>query len=249
MAVIPVLPSPAMLLRRMSASLDSPRITVSRNAADPMLRVRVETGRGSLVVQLANAPDDTAEIQWTQNGVPLAGQTSPLLHLAALTADDTDIYYALLTLAGGTVRSQPFLLVVVAGIPLLNWSARGLVTPEHPLIGGFVIGRPAGPLASKRYLFRAVGPTLARLGITAPLGHPTVELVRRGAKWDGWESVAAGSAALQDAQKRVGAFALDDGAPEFVGIGRLPPGPCTVIVRGGPDERGEVLLDLYELPD
>lgn len=243
------LPPPAALMRRMTGQNDSPRVTLSANASDPLLRVRVESVRGHVIVHLpADLPADTA-VQWTQNGVPIPGATGSMLHLASVTSDATDLYWAQLHSPGGEARSQSFLLVVVAGHPVLNWSVRGFVAPEHPLTGGCVIGRGIGPVGTKRYLIRGVGRTLARFGVTNPVRQPVVEVLRRGAKWEGLEILDATAASAVEAQQRVGAFALEEPATEFVAIGRLPPGPYTIVGRPAAGDSGELLLELYELPD
>ncbi len=248
MATSSEIPAPALLMRRMTGNIDSPRATVSRTASDPLLRFRVEAGRGNLLVQLAGGADGTAGIQWTQNGRPIEGQTGPFLHLAGLTPDDTDLYHALIRSAAGEVPSQSFLVVVVPGHTLVNWSARGQVSAAQPLIGGFVVGRGVGPVGNKRYLLRAVGPTLARFGVVHPVAHPTLSLMRRGAKWEGIERIDPAGKQAVEWQKNVGAFALDDPAAEFVAVASLPPGPYSIVATGEAGATGEVLVEIYELP-
>ena len=244
-------PKPAQLMRRMAPRSEAAVPTISRDAGEPMLRFQVEMTRGSLVVQLAPAPaggEDVA-IQWTQNGTPIKGETGTALHLAALTADDGDVYYALLRSASGETRSQSFLVVVVSGNPLLNFSMRGLVVGSaKPLIAGFVVGRAAGPIKNKRYLIRVVGTSLRRFGVTETLSHPVAALHRGKVKYRELVQSDEQIALAREWEPKVGAFALEANATEIVGVVDLPPGPYSLVVTGGEGESGEVLLEIYEIP-
>lgn len=199
-------------------------------------------------MQLASDGTETTSIQWTQNGVPIAGQTGPILHLAGLTTDDADIYYATLSSPNGETRSQSFLLVVGPGNPLLNFSMRGHVTPAKPLIAGFVVGRIPGNSRHKRYLIRVVGSSLRRFGVTETLSRPTAVLHRGRAKLTELVRSDEQSALGREWSQKVGAFALDEAAAELVNVMELSPGPYSVIVNGAEGESGEVLVELYETP-
>lgn len=241
-------PKPALLMRRISRVFDGHVVTLSRDANAPMLRLPVEQTRGRLVVSLAAGEADPAAIQWTQNGVPIRGQTGPTLHLAGMTMDDGDVYYALIGSAAQQTRSQAFLVVVVAGNPLLNLSARGQVSPGQPLIAGFVIGRVPGPVEPKRYLVRAVGPSLRRFGSTETITHPTVALHRGQAKVHDLVKREEDAVFVREWQPKLGAFALDPDTAELVAVVQLEPGPYTLVVSGGESESGQVLIEIYEIP-
>lgn len=246
--VTPSIPKPAQLMRRINRAMDASSATLSRDPTSPMLRFQVEMTRGSLVVTLAAGDQEPGAIQWTQNGVILRGQTGPSLHLAGLTFDDGDVYYALIGSAPVQTRSQSFLVVVLPGNPLLNQSARGHVTAGNPLIAGFVVGRMAGPIKSKRYLIRAIGPSLRRFGITETLAHPTVALHRGQSKLRDLVRSEEHAAFVREWQPKLGAFALERDTSELVDVIELEPGPYSLVVTGGEGEQGMVLIEIYEMP-
>ena len=250
-AAIPFPPKPAQLMRRMAPRSEAAVPTISRDAGEPMLRFQVEMTRGSLVVQLAATPqgDEGVAIQWTQNGTPIKGQTGTAMHLAALTPDDGDVYYAILRSASGESRSQSFMVVVIPGNPLLNFSTRGFVVGStKPLIAGFVVGRAAGPIKNKRYLIRVVGASLRRFGVAETLSYAAAALHRGKVKYRDLVRSDEQVALAREWEPKVGAFALEADSMETVAVVDLPPGPYSVVVIGGEGESGEVLLEIYEIP-
>lgn len=242
-------PAPAALMRRMTSSVPVERVAVSCDGSAPLLRCAVEAGRGGLTIELGPPPEGEHEIQWTQNGVPIAGQTAGALRLAALTADDSDVYFATVRSAAGTQRSQAVLVVVVPGSPLLNVSARGRVTAEQPLIMGFAIGRVPGRVANKRYLLRVVGGSLRRFGVAGTAGRPRATLHRGRAVFRELVRSTEEAAQAREWAERVGAFALDEAADELVAVLVLPAGGYSLVVIGGEGAAGEVLAEVYELPE
>jgi hypothetical protein len=239
-------PVPAVLFRRMTTTDHSGIQIISRNSSAPLLRFAVEAVRGSLKVQLDTAPEE-GSIQWTQNGVPIVGQTGPSLHLASLAPEDGDVYYALLRSASGEIRSQSFLVVVVPGYPLLNFSARAWVSPTQPLIGGFVVGRVPGPIKKKHYLIRAIGGSLQKFGVANPVAHADLTLHRGKVKQPDPVQDEKHAALVREWEQKVGAFVLEPGAADKVAIVELSPGPYSFVVTGGPAESGEALLEIYEI--
>ncbi|HUR59484.1 MAG TPA: hypothetical protein VM029_17335 [Opitutaceae bacterium] len=140
---------------------------------------------------------------------------------------------------------------VAAALPVpagafVNVSARCTVSPGQPAIVGFILQ----PGAARRLLLRAVGPSLAQFGVAHPLSRPTLKLVERtgNAVALAVRGEACGALSLAFATERCGAFALAAGAGDFAGIAEVAPGSYSVIVDGGANSGGEVLIEVYEVP-
>lgn len=129
----------------------------------------------------------------------------------------------------------------------VNLSVRAYVRPaEGSLVGGFVIHGPA----HKRLLVRAVGPTLARLGLGNVLEDPLLTIysgTKVIATSDQWEAAPALDA-IRTATTRVGAFQLGDGSSDAAMLVTLAPGAYTVEVRCKDASEGVALLEIYDLP-
>ncbi len=127
---------------------------------------------------------------------------------------------------------------------LVNLSCRARVgTGSDILIAGFVLRGTE----SKRMLIRAVGPTLAELGVTGVLTNPKLDVINQSTgaivatneKWD--PSLAA-------VFSEVGAFALQANSLDAALVVNLPPGGYTAQVSGGSNAVGVALVEVYELP-
>lgn len=239
-------PLGATLPRRMTRHLALGPQLLSENPATPMARYHVEENRGGLELEvepeLANRPG----FQWSQNGTPIPAAHSARLVLSDLVAGDTDIYFAAWDSTGDAEsdRSQSCLVVVVPGLTLTDQSARALVTPDHPFIVGFVIGRSSGSTANRRYLLRVLGPALAQFEVPDGLAKPKVSLFRRGKPCDHlWQTDADFAATWSP---RVGAFALSDPEEEFVASAALPAGHYTLHVESSNGQSGQVLVEIYQ---
>ncbi|HEY0945872.1 MAG TPA: hypothetical protein VGD81_11420 [Opitutaceae bacterium] len=130
--------------------------------------------------------------------------------------------------------------------PLVNLSARAQVSPGLPVISGFVIHDEA-----RTVLIRAVGPTLAGLGVPQPLADPILTLFKGSTPHyenDDW-STRPDAAEIVERSKQIGAFALPAGSKDAALLLELPPGQYTAHARSrieGPS--GEVLLEIYAVP-
>jgi hypothetical protein len=152
------------------------------------------------------------------------------------------------------VSGQDYFVLAVADRPkldigaVLNLSARGAVAPGgDPLIGGFVVEDHP-----RRVLLRGVGPTLAPLGVGAPLPNPVIALFRAGQQAafssnDDWAQQANASE-IESASASVGAFALPRTSKDAVLLVELPPGAYTVHVTSRDETGGTALLEVYMLP-
>lgn len=126
----------------------------------------------------------------------------------------------------------------------LNLSTRGFVTAADPLIAGLNV--PAGETRS--VLLRAIGPGLARFGLTNALARPTLSLFR------GATVVATASAMIDDssaaaltaAAARVGAF--EAAAQDAALVTTLASGAWTLVVSTADATPGTALVEAYVLP-
>jgi peroxiredoxin len=126
---------------------------------------------------------------------------------------------------------------------LVNLSCRARVgTGGDVLIAGFVVrGAP------RRLLIRAVGPTLASLGVTGTLADPRLEITSQAtgaivASNDDWD------ATLAPTFTSVGAFALGSGSKDAAVVVTLPPGGYTAQVSGVGSTTGVAIVEVYDLP-
>jgi hypothetical protein len=132
-----------------------------------------------------------------------------------------------------------------APVRLVNVSTSGFVgSGEQALVPGFFVGGTA----PKQLLIRAVGPGLTQFGVGGVLADPQLSLVPLGQDFtvsanDNW----GGSAALQAAFGRAGAFSLPAGSRDAALLVRLPPGGYTVVVSGVGGSTGTALVEIYDL--
>ena len=106
-----------------------------------------------------------------------------------------------------------------------------------------------GNTAPADLLVRAVGPSLAPLGVGSPLSNPRIELARAEvnvAANDDWQ----GDPALQNAFARAGAFPLAEStSADAALVATATAGDYTARVRAANDAAGTVLLEAFVLPN
>jgi hypothetical protein len=137
---------------------------------------------------------------------------------------------------------EVFDLDQAANSRLGNISTRGFVgTGDNVLIGGTIVGPSNGN--SSPVLVRAVGPSLASLGVVNPLQDPTLELHdANGALFafnDNWKDVQ------QEEIKATGHTPSDDN--ESAIFLALAPGGWTAIVRGKNGATGVALVEVFNV--
>ena len=134
-----------------------------------------------------------------------------------------------------------------SSLNVINASTRAFVgVGDSVLIPGFVISGTG----SLKLLIRAVGPTLAALGVPGALADPTITLYRGAtalATNDNW-SGATNAAEIAATAAAVGAFALPAGSKDAALVTTLPAGNYTAIVSGVGDTTGTALVELYVVP-
>jgi hypothetical protein len=126
---------------------------------------------------------------------------------------------------------------------LANISTRAVAeTGNNVVIGGFILGGDAG---DPRIIIRAIGPSLASLGIANPLADPTLEL-RDGngmliAFDDNWRDNPAQAALIMAA-----GFQPQNDLEAAIAA-TLPPGAYTAVVAGRNAGTGVALVEVYNL--
>ncbi|MEO7167801.1 MAG: hypothetical protein ABI787_05445 [Spartobacteria bacterium] len=151
---------------------------------------------------------------------------------------------AAITYARTALASSP-----VTSSGLLNVSTRLQVgLGDKVAISGFIISGSG----TKKVIVRALGPSLGKSGIAAPLANPFLELHDETgaviATNDNWETTQLGGVITGDQQDLIRAATLaPTDSTEAALIADLIPGFYTAIVRGANQETGVGLAEIYDL--
>lgn len=122
-----------------------------------------------------------------------------------------------------------------------NISSRAQVlTGQNVLIAGFIVGGTQ----SKQVVVRAIGPSLAPLGIANPLADPTLEL--RNANGALVQSNNNWQQQNPNAQTISNRGLAPDQPRESALLAALSPGSYTAIVRGVANDTGTALVEVYD---
>jgi hypothetical protein len=124
---------------------------------------------------------------------------------------------------------------------LANNSGRGFVgTGDDVLISGFIVG----DVASATVVVRAIGPSLASSGVSAPLSDPTLTIYDVNgsviASNDNWQDNVNGIEIQQNGLAPANAL-------ESATVLHLPAGAYSAIVRGANGGTGVALVEVYDL--
>ncbi|MBE2213569.1 MAG: immunoglobulin domain-containing protein [Opitutaceae bacterium] len=243
-----------LLIRAVGPTLG--RLGVPNPLADPRLVLkRFDAGTNAYVDVLTNDDWGTAS-----NAAEIMS-TASSLNAFSLNAGSTDAA-ALVDLAPGRYTvvadgkggadglSIVELYDADAGTPtarMVNISNRGYVgVGGEIMIPGFVVSSEG----SRTFLIRAVGPSLARFGVTGVLANPQLT-VFRGADPiltnDDWDGIA-GSATTASVAAQVSAFSLSAGSADAAFVVTLPPGAYTVQASGVGGTTGVALVEVYLVP-
>lgn len=210
--------------------------------------VSQEVAGGSTVVFSA-AATGAASYSWRKNGTPIPGATGTLLVFFGATAADVGTYSVVAQNAAGASLSSSASLVFSANPDVGRLGNLSILTdvsvanPEFTV--GVVVGGD-GTLGTKPLLVRAVGPSLAPLGVTGALPDPRLEMFAGStvvASNDDW----AGAPALAATFTQVGAFAFTGISSKDAAIfnAATPAQAYTIQVRGG-GTTGQVIAELYD---
>jgi len=239
------------------------RRVVGRYAPTPPPAVLRMPPGSSLQLTIPFADSEITSVVWFKNGVQLPAQTSTL-RLSNVSTADSGIYVAVVQRPDVEIPflhenfSENLLIRVEedSAKSLLALACRSTITPASPtLIGGFTLGG-SGPL--QRVLIRAVGPSLKKLGVTAPLAKPSLKLFDA----SGAELPLDVPTELVDFDlpenarglawrmaPHLGALPLDQFTDDFAIVLTLPANVYTCHVSAADGGTGDVLLEIYHLPD
>jgi len=136
---------------------------------------------------------------------------------------------------------------VASNVRLVNMSIRTEAgAGDNVVITGFNVSGDA----PKRLLIRAIGPELGNFGVAGALSNPVLSLYRNiggvqeeVALNDDW---GTGATAVNDVSSQVGAFPMTAGSQSAAMVVWVAPGTYTAIVRSGSEEKGVVIVELYE---
>ena len=128
---------------------------------------------------------------------------------------------------------------------LANISTRGFVDVDsNVMIAGVIVGPPGG--TSAKILARALGPSLADLGVPGALVDPTIDLVNSSGTVvranNNWQDDAAQRALIEAAG--LAPSHLEEAAL----VETVAPGAYTAVVRGNNRGTGVGLVEVYHLP-
>ena len=140
---------------------------------------------------------------------------------------------------GGIGLAEVYDLSPTSASKLANISTRGFVgLQDSVMIGGFILG---GETGCPKVVVRALGPSLATLGVSGALADPTLELhdsngalVTSNDNWADTQALDLQAAALAPTDPL-----------ESATLGWLTPGAYTAIVRGNGAQTGVGLIEVY----
>jgi hypothetical protein len=198
------------------------------------------------------APAMGADALWFRNAHPITGASNPTLVIPSASVNDAGTYVYTTPGPGIPERgSQLLLLNVGAQQRFLNLSTRALAgTGEQTLIAGFVVGGPD----VKAVLIRAVGPSLAKFGLTGFIREPIITIYDSAGRLYTedyvYPAVVGGDkkAAIAAATKKTGAFPLLAESKDAVDLRPFRAGAYTVHVTSSDASTGTALVELFEVP-
>jgi glucose/arabinose dehydrogenase len=211
---------------------------VAAPLTDPMIQLR--RGDGSLVLANDNWKD-SQQTEITNAGVAPSSDREAAV-IATLNAGN---YTAIVTGkngGGGVGLAEVYDLDQAADARLANISTRAFVgSGSNVLIGGFITG---GKIGATRIALRALGPSLAQLGITNPLADPRLQLFDANgtllASNDDWQSDANQAALITSY-----GLAPPNNLESAIAVS-LAPGSYTAIVSGKKNQTGVALAEIYD---
>ena len=224
-----------VLIRGIGPSLAS--VGVQGVLADPVLELHL--GDGSVVANDNWGDTQAAEISATG----LAPSDSA--EAAIVATLDPGAYTAILSGRTGTgIGLVEVYALDTLTSELANVSTRGFVgSGDNVLIGGVIVGPSGAPDAT--LVARALGPSLATLGVAGSLSDPSLELHNSDgaliASNDDWEDDSTQAASIE----AIGLAPPD--SRESAIYFTAPTGPYTAIVRGSNGTTGVALVEIYNV--
>jgi sugar lactone lactonase YvrE len=226
---------------------------ITENPVDQTIRLTqdavftVEATGASLTYQWEMSTDNGATWKNVQNSAGFSGAN--IASLAVLAPTTGFLLRCRVTNSTGSVTSSAATLVVITNVPrLVNIATRAYcASGNNVTIGGFVVSGSG----SKQVFIRAIGPTLATLGLASSdvLANPVIE-VHRGSEIiainDNWGDNPNASE-IVSVGARIGAnpIATSDVTSSAMLL-LLPKGVYTFVVKGKNETAGIVLLEVYD---
>jgi DNA-binding beta-propeller fold protein YncE len=226
-----------LLVRALGPSLS--QFNISGALPDPMLELR--GGGGALLCANDNWTDDSAAAEAVrQSGVAPQNERESAI-VATLAPGSYTAVVSGKSGATGTGLIEIYDLEETADCELANISTRGFVQAgEDVMIGGFVLG---GGNESTRVLVRAIGPSLAKFGVTGALSDPMLELhdgngalLQRNNDWRDQQETEIGQTGV----------APRDNAEAAI-LASLAPGAYTAVVASENGQTGVALVEVFAL--
>jgi hypothetical protein len=231
-----------VIIRALGPSLAG--VGLTNLLADPTLEVHDSTG--AMIGYNDNWQDDANSQGVIDAGIaPTEPSESAIILTLPSNAEGVGYTAVVRGAGGGTGLGLVEVYDVDSGpgASVLNISTRSDVqTGNNVLIGGFIVVGDG----SQSVLVRAIGPSLAGVGIATPLSDPTLTLYdSQGTQIDfndNWQD--------SPAKAEIEATTIPPTDPkESAVLQTLPPGSYTAIVRGtGPTPTGTGLVEVYALP-
>jgi len=250
-----------ILVRAVGPSLA--RFGVAGTLADPQMSLyRRQPGTTTDVIVAANdnwgTNANAAEIVSTSSSLGAFSLTAGSAD-AALLLDVQPGQYSVVASGVGDTTGVAIVEVYDADASqadarLVNISGRARVgVGDQILIPGFVVEGDA----PRRFLIRAVGPSLARFGVGGTLADPALVIYKRRpgttiddeiARNDNWGD-AANAAQVVSSSSAVGAFSLLAGSADAAVLIDLEPGAYTAAASGVGATTGVALVEVYEVTE
>jgi hypothetical protein len=215
----------------------------------PDPRLELHDHNGELVASNDNwkINDQTHQSQEAEVAATNAAPTNDLESALIATLQPNQGYTAIVRGAddtNGIAVVDAYDLSLASNSKLANISTRGFVdTNDNVMIAGFILD------SQTRVVVRAIGPSLAQVGVSNPLMDPALEL-RDGqgallASNDNWKTNAQTNLS-QETELRATTLPPGNDFESAIVIS-LPPGPHTVIVSGRNGGVGVGLVEVYSL--
>jgi hypothetical protein len=202
-----------------------------------------EVGETVALAGAVNDPTGTATVQWRTYSGPGAMSFANPQQPATTASFDAPGVYTLMLSADDRVHAVAYDAVVVrvtARDAMANISTRLLAgTGDDAAIGGFIIGGDQ----PKQVVVRAIGPSLAAVGVAGPLDDPTLQLfdsaggaVGTNDNWRDTQEAQIEQTHLSPADDRESAIVVT-----------LAPGAYTAVVAGKQNYGGVALVEAYDM--
>jgi uncharacterized protein GlcG (DUF336 family) len=224
-----------LLVRAIGPSLA--QFGVAGVLADPALEIHDHTGA---VIASNNAWQSSQKAEIEASGLAPVNDAEAAVRLTLAPGAYTAVMSSE-TGAAGVGLVELYDLSAASDSMLANISTRGFVgTQDDVMIGGFIVG---GSTGFAKVVVRAIGPSLASLGVSDALADPTLELhdsngalLAANDNWQDTQAVELQATALTPSDFR-----------EAATVAWLTPDAYTAIVQGKGGQTGVGLIEVYSL--